>query len=386
MYWGHAISRDLVHWKELSQALVPRTMAKGLCFSGSANIVAPGTALWLTGGKSALVATFTDTEAGESLAVSTDRGRTWRYPVENPVIPKRDGRDPKLVWYEPDRHWVIAVYTRIRGKDYVEFYTSLDLKTWSTTGRVEGYVECPELFELPVDGDASKKRWVLSAADGRYAVGRFDGETFTPEHPGKHRVHYGAFYAPQCFSRMTGGRVVQVGWARIDMPGMPFNQAFTLPLELRLASTPAGVRLKAEPIRELEMLRGAAVVAERPELAPETPLAVTASGDLLDILVQADVGRAKRLELRFGSNAVVYDVDNQTLDGMPLPLSSRKLEVRVVVDRPMYEVVGESGTVYETARRADGGRPIGAVRLAAVGGTGGTSSVTVYPLQSIWAK
>jgi fructan beta-fructosidase len=386
MYWGHAVSRDLVHWEELPLALFPRTMAKGLCYSGSANVDDADTGGWRVGPAKAMVAAFTDTGAGEALAVSTDRGQTWRYLPENPVIPKRDGRDPKLTWYEPGRHWVIAVYTRIDKKDYVEFYSSPDLKTWALTGRVEGYFECPELFELPVDGDARNKRWVLSAADARYAVGRFDGRTFTPDHPGKHRVHYGAFYAPQCFSRVPGGRVVQIGWARIDLPGMPFNQAFSLPIELRLTSTPAGVRLRAEPIRELEGLRGDATVAERAELATDTPIEVKAPGDLLDILIQADAGSARELRLRLGANEVVYDVAHQTLDGMPLPLEGGKFRVRVVVDRPLYEVVGGGGTVYETARRRDGGKPIDSVRLSAVGGPAGAASVTVYPMRSIWAK
>jgi fructan beta-fructosidase len=386
MYWGHAVSRDLVHWQELALALHPRTMAKGLCFSGSVNITGADTVQWLTGGAPALVAAFTDTEAGEALAVSTDRGRTWRYPAENPVIRKREGRDPKLIWYEPARHWVIAVYTRIAKVDYVEFYSSTDLRAWTPTGRVEGYFECPELFGLPVDGDASNKRWVLSAANGQYAVGRFDGNTFTPGHPGKHRVHYGIVYAPQCFSRMPGGRVVQVGWARVDMPGMPFNQAFTLPLELRLASTPAGVRLKAEPIRELEALRGTATVSKSLDLMPGKPLVVKAPGDLLDIVVQVDIGWAKQLRLRFGTNEVVYDVVGQTLDDMPLSLVGGRLQARIVVDRPMYEVVGGDGVVYETARRSDGGRPIGEIKLSAVGGLGGAASVTVYPMRPIWTK
>ena len=144
--------------------------------------------------------------------------------------------------------------------------------------------------------------------------------------------------------------------------------------------------MRAEPVRELETLRGDAAVVKRAELAADAPIAVKAPGDLLDVLVEADAGRARELRLRFGSNEVVYDVAGQTLDGMPLPLEGGRLRVRVVVDRPLYEVVGGGGAVYETARRGDAGKSIESVWLSAVGGPAGAASVTVYPMRSIWAK
>ena len=170
MYWGHAVSKDLLHWEELPYALYPRTMAKDHCFSGSANTDTTNSGGW---GKNALVAAFTDTGAGECLAVSTDNGRTWKYVEQNPVIPQRkdEGRDPKLIWYEPGKHWVMVVYTKTGGKDYAEFFTSTDLKKWEKSSRIEDYFECPELFELAVDGDAKAKKWVLMAANAEYAVG-----------------------------------------------------------------------------------------------------------------------------------------------------------------------------------------------------------------------
>lgn len=385
MYWGHVVSKDLVHWEERPYALYPRTMAKSHCFSGSAHIDENNTGGW---GAGAMIAAFTDTGAGEALAVSTDHGQSWKYIPENPVIPKRkdEGRDPKLIWYEPGKHWVIVVYTRIDKANCVEFYSSTDLKKWTKTGHIEGYYECPELFELPVDDDAKNKRWVLFAADAKYAVGRFDGKTFTPDYPGKHQVHHGSFYASQCFSRVPGGRVIQIGWARMDFPDMPFNQAFSLPIELRLRTTPTGVRLVAEPIKELESLRGEAKAVTGREVLPDKPLAVAAPGQLLDIVAEIEPGTAKEIALRFGANALVYKVAEQTLDGMPLPLTDGKFRVRVVVDRPLYEVVGGAGAVYKTAPRKDGGKPVEAVEVTAVGGSAAVKSLTVYPMHSIWKK
>ncbi|MCA9053145.1 MAG: hypothetical protein KDA75_04875, partial [Planctomycetaceae bacterium] len=95
MFWGHAVSRDLVHWEELPVALYPRTMAVDKCFSGSANIDVHNSGGWQTGDEPVLVTAFTDTGAGEAIAVSRDRGRSFEYIAENPVI-KHKGRDPKL--------------------------------------------------------------------------------------------------------------------------------------------------------------------------------------------------------------------------------------------------------------------------------------------------
>ena len=71
----------------------------------------------------------------------------------------------------------------------IAFYTSGDMKNWEFQSKLEGYYECPEIFELPVDGDSNNTRWVLFAADARYAIGQFDGKVFSPEHDEKYQVH-----------------------------------------------------------------------------------------------------------------------------------------------------------------------------------------------------
>jgi fructan beta-fructosidase len=385
MFWGHALSKDLVHWEELPVALYPRVMAVNQCFSGSANVDENNTGGWQTGDEKVMVAAFTDTGCGEALAISNDRGRSWKYIDENPVI-KHNGRDPKLVWYEPGKHWVIAVYDIVGGKRTIGFYTSKDLKQWELGSRFDGFHECPELFELPVDGDANNKRWVTYGADAAYYVGTFDGKTFTPEHEKKRRVHHGPYYASQCFSRTPGGRVIQVGWARINMPGMPFNQAFSLPTELTLKTTPDGIRLCAEPIKELESLRGDAQSAHGQRLTPEKPIRFQTAGQLFDIVVEVQPRDAQEIRLQFGGGHVTYNVPAAKLDGMPLPLVDGKLKFRVVVDRPMYEVSGGHGDVYKTAPRPDGGKAIDAIQLSAVGGEAKIDTLKIYPMQSIWKK
>jgi fructan beta-fructosidase len=396
MYWGHAVSRDLVHWTELPHALRPfgagvtdrdASMAQKECFSGSANVDALNTAGWQNGDEKTMVIAFTDTGAGESLAYSNDRGRTWRMHEGNPVV-RHTGRDPKLIWYAPGKHWVMAVFDETQGLgNHIAFHTSTDLKAWTLASRLPGYFECPELFELSIDADATQKRWVIFAADGHYAIGSFDGNAFTPEHDGKHQVHWGAFYASQCFSNAPGGRVVQIGWARIDMPGMPFNQAFTLPLELTLRTTPAGVRMFAEPVAEVASLRtGVLGSVTGRTVDPGAGVRVEAPGQLYDVEITLRRAGAGRAEIRLGASTLVYDFDAQRLNDMPLPMTGDEVVIRVLVDRPMFEAVGGHGACYLTAARPDAGKPLGVISVDAPAGTGGfiLKSLVVHEMGSIW--
>ena len=85
------------------------------------------------------------------------------------------------------------------------FYSSTYLKDWKLESQLTGYYECPEIFELPIEG-SDESYWVTFAADGKYALGRFDGKTFTPTHVGKHQLHHGKFYASQTFDNSPDGR------------------------------------------------------------------------------------------------------------------------------------------------------------------------------------
>jgi fructan beta-fructosidase len=400
MTWGHAVSKDLVHWQQLPNALFPGTMARGACFSGGALVDHKNTAGWKAGDTDVLVASLTDTGAGEAMAYSNDKGRTFTWYEGNPVV-KHSGRDPKVIWYAYDDkdtplddtakqlagHWVMAVFDQHKehGRN-IAFYTSTDLKQWQKQSHLSGYFECAELFELPVDGNADDTRWVVYAADARYAIGQFDGKTFQPEHEGKHQVHWGPYYASQCFSNAPDGRVIQIGWARIAMPGMPFNQTFSLPTELTLKTTPKGVRMCAQPVQELEMLRGEAESAGGRTLTPDEPVRFETKGQLFDILVVVQPTGASEIVLQFGADRVRYDVAAQRLDEMPLALSDGKLIFRVVVDRPMYEVCGGEGDVYKTAPRKEPGTSIEVIQLSAGGGEAKIETFKVFPMRSIWKK
>ncbi len=156
MHWGHAVSPDLVHWKELSPALYPRRFGDW-CFSGSAVVDINNTSGFgdaRKGGETPplLVAAYTSTGRGQCIAYSNDRGPHLFADYQGDPVVKHAGRDPRLLWHEPTKQWVMAVYDESDGKRGVAFHTSPDLKEWKYQSRIEGFFECPDLFELPVEG------------------------------------------------------------------------------------------------------------------------------------------------------------------------------------------------------------------------------------------
>jgi len=399
MTWGHAVSQDLVHWEQLPDALFPKTTAVGDCFSGGGTVDHKDTAGWKVSDNDVIVVFLTDTGAGESLAYSVDRGRTFTWYEGNPVV-KHRGRDPKVIWYDyaPDDqplnatarelggHWVMAVYDEHEQYERnIAFYTSVDLKHWTEQSHLTGYYECPEFFELPVDGQTTKSRWVLLAADAQYAVGDFDGKTFTPEHEGKHRVHWGNYYASQTFDNSPDGRRIQMGWVRIPMPNMPFNQTFSFPHELTLRTTDEGARLFAQPVKEIEKLHGLRHAADAQDLSDGSPAKIAASGELLDIRATLELGGAQQVGLNIGGNRIVYDVVESELHGARLAPMNGRISLQVLVDRPMMEICGNDGRVFITTERKVKG-DVDSIETFAEGGAARLIALEVYELKSIWHR
>ncbi|MEU8911259.1 GH32 C-terminal domain-containing protein [Streptomyces mirabilis] len=203
MSWGHAVSKDLVHWTQLPLALAHDD--NEMVFSGSAVVDRDNTTGFGTKKDPAMVAIYTSYSKAtgiqaQSLAYSTDRGRTWTKYQGNPVIDigSKDFRDPKVQWYTPTKSWLMTVSMSAEHK--VRFYSSKNLKDWKLqsefgpAGATGGVWECPDLFPLAVDGDKKKTKWVLvvninpggiaGGSAAQYFVGDFDGKKFTAEDKG----------------------------------------------------------------------------------------------------------------------------------------------------------------------------------------------------------
>ena len=386
MHWGHAVSKDLAHWQELPIALYPPRFGD-MAFSGSAVVDKDDTSGFKKGDKDLMVAAFTSTARGECVVYSNDDGRTWSEFGGNPVV-KHVGRDPRLLWYKPGKHWVMAVYDESDKKQWIAFYTSPDLKQWTYQSRIAGFFECPDLFELPLDGDESKRKWILTAADSDYMVGTFDGKAFTPETPKLTGSLGRAFYAAQTFSNDPTGRVIQVGWLRAESPGMSFNQCMSLPLELRLVSTKEGPRLTHRPVDEISLLEGKTQKFKVTTLNPGDwdPMAGF-QGHIFRL--DATVAPSPKSVLTFQVRGipVTYDTEDQKLTvgtiRVKVPLDDGKLAFTLYRDTTSFELFANDGRVYLPVPVIPEAQNTGSgVRVQ--GGDAKFSRLEVRELGSIW--
>jgi len=282
MHWGHAITKDLIHWKELPIELYPDSL--GYIFSGSAVVDSNNTSGFGKNGSIPLVAIFTNHDPvgekegkndfqNQSLAFSLDDGFTWTKYSENPVLRNpgiRDFRDPKVMWYAKEKKWVMTLATKNR----ITFYSSPDLKSWEKesefgekSGAHGGVWECPDLFPLKLRG---KTYWVLivnlnpggpnGGSATQYFIGQFDGNKFISNDDKIRWIDYGPDeYAGITWSN-TGNRRIFLGWMSNwqyanQVPTMKWRNAMTLPRDLKLAKIGNEFFLKSMPVRELQKLK-----------------------------------------------------------------------------------------------------------------------------------
>lgn len=350
-HWGHAVSPDLLHWTELPTAISPDS--DGDIWSGTAVIDFGNTSSFGTPNNPPMVAAYTvDNGRTETqfIAYSTDRGRTFTKYDANPVVASNDRwgtihtRDPKLFRYA-DSHWVMVLCER----DGHSIYTSPDLKNWTYKSHTTGFWECPELFQLPVDGNPDNTLWVMYGASGTYMLGTFDGETFTPS-AGKYKNSGGAIYAAQTFNCIpeADGRRIQIGWGRIGIPDAPFNQMMLIPTELTLATTKDGVRLINRPVREIENICT--------PLISRAGLTCDQANDLLNQYAETDglrikanihLSHATDASLHYGGQRIIdYDLNGTAINGhfySPQDPTDMNLDVEIFIDRGVAEVFIDGG-------------------------------------------
>jgi len=396
MTWGHAVSNDLIHWKQLPNAIEPDEL--GTIFSGSAVVDWNNTSGFQTGEESVLVAFYTSAGAHatpkkpftQSIAYSNDRGRTWVKYKNNPVIGhiRANNRDPKVVWHEPTKTWIMALYL---DRDDFTLFSSKDLKKWTHLQDIKlpGSSECPDFFELPVDGNPANTRWVFWGANGRYLLGTFDGRQFTQQ-AGPFESRVGNFYASQTYSDIpkSDGRRIQIAWmAGGKFPNMPFNQQMSIPCELTLRILPQGIRLCRVPIREIEKLRGAYWNLKNTTIEPGEKLLSAISAELFEIQAEIEPAAASEIVFNLRDNPLIYNVKDKMLGCKDkkvklIPLDGT-IKLHILVDRTSIEIFPNYGQVtMHLCFPLDTNNT--SVNVSSLGGQAKIKSLTLYKLKSIW--
>lgn len=406
--WGHATSEDLVHWRHQPTAISADN--GDACFSGSAAIDWDNTSGLRRAEDPPIVLCFTlhppadsGRKATQCLAFSADVGQTFGPFAGNPVLCTKDNndRDPKLFFHKPTRAWIMVLSLSRNNADREHatygLYRSSDLRSWELLQEIgpgSWYWECPDMFEMPLDGDSHRSKWLLVKGSGDYILGTFDGRRFQAETEPIRIQWHNAYYGAQTFSDAPDGRRIQIGWMHTTKaeapkawPGMPFNQQMSVPRELTLRSTPAGPRLFRQPVAELERLRTRTRDLGARALAPgENALADVAPG-LLDIELEIDLGHAAQLSLGCRGAELTYDVKSQKLRLLRadpvLSLTNGRLALRVLIDRTSIEAFASAGEVDVSGvyfPRADDRR----LSLGVQGGQANIRRLVVHELKPIW--
>ena len=399
MTWGHSVSTDLIHWEPMPIAIRPNGL--GTVFSGSCAIDRGNTAGF---GKDAVIALYTSagTSQMQSLAYSTDDGKTFSIYGGNPIITlETEARDPNMFWHEESGQWVLVLAHALEKE--MLFFTSKDMKNWTLSssfgkgiGCQEGVWECPDLFELPVEGTDMKK-WVLlcninpggpfGGSATQYFVGDFDGKTFTADKNAEGEIvtkwlDYGKdHYATVSWSDVPDGRRVVIGWMSnwqyaADVPTLQYRSANTLPREITLFRGADGeIYAASNPAQEMLALRGKAVVNQKSIRLNNSLRKYTlpsTNGGACEIVMDIDAPKSSSVILSIGNNSgekaeIIYNPVNHSLTFdrkssgnvkfsrnfaentvSVTHESDGKLSLRIYVDRSSIEVFGNGGKCVMT--------------------------------------
>ncbi|EKN69733.1 SacC2 [Neobacillus bataviensis LMG 21833] len=442
MHWGHAVSKDLIHWEQLPIALYPDE--HGAIFSGSAVVDWNNTTGFFENAPG-LVAIYTSADnypesdrprQRQSLAYSSDNGRTWTKYEGNPVLSDvaiTDYRDPKVFWHQETEKWVMVLAT---GQS-VTIYTSTDLKEWkfasefgNHAGSHDGVWECPDLFELPVNGDENNQKWVMFVSIGdnhefkegsrtQYFIGAFDGTTFHNENPDEKVLwlDYGRDnYAGVSWSDIPSkdGRRMYIGWMSNwryanQVPTEGWRSAMTLPRELSLTASEIGVRVIQKVVSEINVIRNGSESYK--DLTIESNQTKTFT--MVSPLIEVNIAFEKQTSTSFGivfqsSNdekiGIRYDVEKElllvdrtkagensfsesfsTVQEAPLKMENDRIKLQIIIDASSIEVFANDGKAALTSLIFPN-RPYEQMALFSNEGSTLVSSLSLTELNSIWDK
>ena len=441
MHWGHAVSKDLVHWEHLPIALYPDK--HGFIFSGSAVVDWNNTSGLGDGQTPPMVAIFTyhNMEGEKSqrtdyqsqgIAYSLDKGRTWTKYPGNPVLPNqgiKDFRDPKVIWHQPTQQWVMILAVKNR----IQLYNSPNLKEWTLASELGlgtatqlGVWECPDLFPLKVEGE-DREKWIMIISHGgggpnggsctRYLVGDFDGKVFKSDYPLNqiNWLDYGKDnYAGVTWSDVpqADGRRLFIGWMSnwqyaTRVPTTKWRSTMTIARKLTLKNTDAGIKLLANPVQEMEALRGKTVqLSEKTIVGKEVISGVNTK--LTEVMTEFNVAasnsrffglewtnsRGEYIRLGFdqASQLIIFDRSHSGKVSFSSGFSNLQyipytpgetMKWRIFVDKSSIEIFVDDGVTVITDIFFPN-EDFDELRLFAIDGSAQLNSGRVYELNGIW--
>lgn len=435
MSWGHSVSSDLVHWKHLPLAIPEENGT--MIFSGSAVIDETNSSGFAqTGAGVPMVAVYTghlipDTTQpdnylqSQQIAYSLDQGRTWKKYAGNPVLDlhKKDFRDPCVIWFAPQKKWVMAVV--LPGEHIVQFYASPNLKQWThlsdfgPAGDIKDIWECPSLLEIPIENSGGKKKWVLFNSQQttmQYFVGTFDGTKFVNENPAGniYRPDYGPdYYAGITYQHIpTGQSPVLVGWANNwsyanDIPTHPWKSMMAIPRTLSLKHEGNAWILYQQPVAALTSLREKAWVAQRMSVSDQKDLSVhsqqceisldwkpaagtksgirlgTGNGKALTIGYDADAKKIFMDRTGVGDNSFNTRFASLSRYEAPLETGKNGLRLHIFFDHSLVEVFANDGSLVMTMQIFPNKENDG-IELFTTNGSNVFDRISVWKMKSSW--
>lgn len=431
MTWGHSVSSDLINWEHLPDAIRPDGL--GSIFSGSCVIDHNNTAGY---GNDAVIALYTSagTSQMQSMAASNDGGSTFEVFGGNPVLTlESEARDPNMFWNDETGEWNLTLAHALDHE--MLFFTSPDLKSWTLQsafgkgiGAQGGVWECPDLFELPVDG-SDEKKWVLlcnlnpggpfGGSATQYFIGDWDGKTFTADTDADGAIptkwlDYGKdHYATVSWSNAPQGRRTVIGWMSnwqyaADVPTVQFRSANTLPREIGLLSGSDGqIYASSVPSPELEAIRGRLAVNRRNASVGAKPshfALPSENSGVCEILLNINAQKADKVDITLSNKAgdkvtMIYDTAAHTLsfdrtksgvvdfsDSFPAVTvaptfeTDGSIKLRLYIDRSSIELFGNDGR-FAMTNLVFPNMPYDSMSVSATGGKVKITDLKIYSLK-----
>ena len=355
MHWGHAESRDLIHWEQKPTALFPDE--RGTMFSGSAimddkNLLGKN----VVDNKAALLFYTTTTPFCQHMSYSNDNFKTIKQYMDKPVVPhiKEGNRDPKVVFCDELDCYIMALYL---DEDVYCILSSDDLINWKELQQIHlvGDNECPDIF--PLYDDDGNRKWIIIGAHDKYLVGNFENGKFIAEQSVL-SLHYGVSgYAGQSFSNLPNNRIVRMVWDRWGLPVFNYNGQMGIPMEMSLSKYDGCYYLQANPVEEIKCIYKDSKTFNDVSVAPEEKFNEKLDCTAQFLRFKGEISEIGIMTVSIFGKSIGFDFANNKMNigdcTAPISLTRKGLDITIIVDRFSMEVFADGGKIFMSCLNYD---------------------------------